>query len=134
MQTDKYTRWILAPLLVVAIPAWAATHNVQVAQGGLTFTPSSITIPSGDTITFINSNSGGLLHNTVSDDAGATFSSGAVAAGPWTFTTPAITTSIAYHCTNHGTAGPGGGVPGTGMAGSITVLATPVKLQSFEVH
>jgi plastocyanin len=115
--------------------AFAATHNIQVGQAGsTTFTPSSITIPAGDTITFINSNAGGLLHNAVSDDGGATFSSGAAAAGPWMFTTPPLTTPIAFHCTVHGTAGPGGGVPGTGMAGSIAIQATPVKLQSFEVH
>jgi plastocyanin len=119
--------------------AHAATHNIDVALGGsdvLTFTPSSISIPSGDTITFTNSNVGGgqFLHNAVSDDGGATFSTGVVAAGPWTFITGPITSSIAYHCTNHGTAGPGGGVPGTGMAGSITVQAVPVKLQSFDVH
>lgn len=118
--------------------AHAATHNIQVAQAGsgdLTFTPSSIAIPSGDTITFTNSNMGGgqFLHNAVSDDAGATFSTGVVAAGPWTFITGPIAAPIAYHCTNHGTAGPGGGVAGTGMAGSITILPTPVKLQSFDV-
>lgn len=116
--------------------AVAATHIIQVAQGNsgnLTFTPSTITIPSGDTITFMNNNTGGFLHNAVSDDAGATFSTGPVAAGPWTFLTGPITSSIAYHCANHGVAGPGGGIAGTGMAGSITVQAVPVRLQFFEV-
>jgi plastocyanin len=117
--------------------AFAATHTIEVAQGSssnLTFTPSTITIPSGDTITFVNLNTGGFLHNAVSDDAGATFVTGPVAAGPWTFLTGPITSSIAYHCANHGAAGPGGGVVGTGMAGSITIQAVPVRLQSFEVE
>ena len=73
------------------------------------------------------------MHNAVSDDNGTTFNSGDPIGGQWTFTTGPITTSVAYHCTLHGSAGPGGGTAGSGMAGSITVQATPVVLQSFEV-
>lgn len=110
----------------------ATNHTVQVGQSGLTFSPATTSIASGDTVTFVNSNTGGLAHNVVSDDGGATFSSGAPAQGPWSLTTGPITSNIAFHCTVHGTAGPGGGAPGSGMAGSIKVTV-PVTLQSFKV-
>ena len=73
------------------------------------------------------------MHNATSDDGGATFNNGAPTAGPWSFTTGPINAPIAYHCTLHGTAGPGSGQPGTGMAAAITIT-TPVHLQSFDVH
>ena len=124
---------MLALLVCASANCVAANHTVQVGQSGLTFSPATTSIASGDTITFVNSNTGGLAHNVVSDDGGTTFSSGAPMSGPWTFTTGPITNKIAFHCTVHGTAGPGGGVAGTGMAGSINV-SVPVTLQSFEVN
>src|SRR5581483_7372368 len=65
----------------------AATHTITVGPGNsLTFSPSTLTIPSGDTITF--QSNAAIGHDVVSDD-GTTFSSGAPAAGPWTYVTPA---------------------------------------------
>lgn len=111
--------------LVLALPAagaFAATHNVSVGGAGFTFSPASITIPQGDTVTFTNA---GGFHNAVSDDSGVTFSSGAADGSAWTYTTPPLNANIGYHCTVHGAAG-------AGMFGTINVVI-PVQLQSFEV-
>jgi plastocyanin len=118
------TRRVIASL-VLALPAagaFAATHNVTVGGAGLTFSPASITIPQGDTVTFTNA---GGFHNAVSDDAGVTFSSGAADGSGWTFTTPPLNATVGYHCTVHGSVG-------GGMFGTINVVI-PVQLQSFEV-
>src|ERR1700742_155315 len=97
-------------------PAFAATHVIAVGpNGSLMFSPSTITIPPGDTITFQSTAS--LAHNAVSDD-GTTFTSGALAVGPWTYETPPLATgSYPFHCEAH---------VGFGMVGTITVQATPV--------
>ena len=105
--------------------AFAMTHTINVGPGGtLSFSPSTLTIAPGDTITFTSN--AGLAHNVVSDD-GTTFSSGAPASGPWTYVTPQLSAgTYGFHCTVHG------GV-GSGMFGTLTVQATPVTLQSFGV-
>ena len=90
----------------------------------LTFSPATITIPPGDTVTF--QSNAAFAHSAVSDD-GTTFSSGAPTAGPWTYVTPSLSAGIyGFHCAVHG-------APGSGMFGTITVQATPVTLQSFGV-
>jgi plastocyanin len=108
------------------MPAFAATHMIAVGPSNtLTFSPATITIAPGDTITFQSNASIG--HDVVSDD-GTTFSSGAPVPGPWTLVTPPLTAgTYGFHCTVHG-------APGSGMFGTITVQATPVTLQSFEVN
>jgi plastocyanin len=61
----------------------------------------------------------------VSDD-GTSFSSGALAAGPWTYVTPPLAAgTYPFHCDAH---------VSFGMVGTITVQATPVTLQKFEVN
>ena len=108
------------------MPAFAATHAIAVGpSNSLTFSPAKITIAPGDTITF--QSNAAIAHNVVSDD-GTTFNSGAPAFGPWTLVTPALTAgTYGFHCTVHGG-------PGSGMSGTITVQATPVTLQSFDVN
>jgi len=82
-----------------------------------------MTIPPGDTITFQSNAT--VAHNAVSDD-GTTFSSGALAVGPWTYVTPPLAAgTYPFHCSAH---------VSFGMVGTITVQATPVKLQSFDVN
>jgi plastocyanin len=109
-----------------SVTSFAATHTITVGPGGsLTFSPSTLTIPPGDTITFQSDAT--IAHDVVSDD-GTTFSSGNPVAGPWTYVTSALSAgTYGFHCTVHG------GV-GTGMFGTITVQATPVTLQSFDVN
>jgi plastocyanin len=115
----------LVLLMLSATSGFAATHNVDVGQGGNVFSPASITIPSGDTITFVNTSGG--FHNAVSY-SGTAFNNG-VTGGSWTFTTPPITTNTDYRCTVHGFLSSGSC---SGMCGTITVTV-PVRLQSFEV-
>jgi plastocyanin len=106
-------------------PVFAATHTITVGPGSsLSFSPATITIPSGDTITF--QSNAAIGHDAVSDD-GTTFNSGDPVPGPWTYVTPALSAgTYGFHCTVHG-------APGSGMFGTITVQATPVTLQSFGV-
>src|ERR1700759_3992098 len=84
-------------VLASSAPAFAATHMVAVGPGGsLSFSPATLTIPAGDTITFTRN--AGVSHNAVTDD-GTTFNSGDPIAGPWTYVTPALTTgTYGFHC------------------------------------
>jgi plastocyanin len=118
-------RVVLVLSMLNATCGFGATHTVQVGQSGNAFSSSSITIPAGDTITFVNTSGG--FHNAVSYN-GTAFNNG-VTSGSWTFVTPPITTNTDYRCTVHGFLS-GGGC--SGMCGSITVTV-PVRLQSFEV-
>jgi plastocyanin len=138
MRSEKYIRWILAPLLFAAMPAWAANHTVMVGQNtqgqdAFAFNPPTLTIAAGDTVTFTN-NSGGL-HNVHSTSGLTSFhcsvdcvSNNAPDTSAWsdTVTFPSADT-INYQCDQHGQA--------FGMVGTITVQgSTPVKLQSFDVN
>jgi plastocyanin len=115
--------------------AHAASFVVDVGgDNPPTFSPASITITKGDTVTFINK---GGLHNVVADDGsfrcahgcdGQPGGNGAASTSNWvvnlTFNTPG---TIGYYCEIHG-------APGQGMFGTIEVSApTPVRLQSFDV-
>jgi plastocyanin len=113
-----------ATLLLGSTAASAANHTVQVGpNGSLTFSPQTLNIAAGDTVTFTNN---GGFHNAVSDD-GTTFNSGAASSAAWTyvatFPTPG---TFGYHCTIHGAAN-------NGMFGTINVTV-PVDLQSFDVN
>jgi plastocyanin len=115
-----------AALSFGSAPVWAANHNVTVGpSGSFTFSPPTLNIAAGDTVTFTNDATG--FHNAVSDD-GTTFNSGAASSSAWvyvaTFPTPG---TFGYHCTIHGGAG------GQGMSGTINVTV-PVDLQSFDVN
>ena len=103
---------ILFLLLFTAASANAADHGVSVGGGGLSFSPSNLTINKGDTVTFHNA---GGFHNAVSDTG--LFTSGSASDSGWSYTTPAFNTagSFRYYCEIHGAPG------GVGMAGMITV-------------
>ena len=104
-------RLFLAASALLLGSSVASAANVTItANANATFTPSAVTINSGDTVTFVNS--GGGFHNAVSNDSGATFTSGNASSSNWTFTTPPLTASIGFHCSIHG-----------GMTGTITVNA-----------
>ena len=128
------TAGIVAALLASA-SASAVDHPVTVGgAAGQVFTPSTLSIAAGDTVTFTNA---GGLHNIASDPGAVTsfHCSDACGASPtgnpssnlWsqTITFPDAGT-IGYFCEQHG--GPGG----QGMAGVITVTI-PVELQSFDI-
>jgi len=103
---------ILSLLLFATTSANAADHAVSVGGSGLTFSPSSLMINKGDTVTFHNA---GGFHNVASDTG--LFRNGSASSSGWTYTTPAFNEigTFGYHCEIHGAAG------GVGMAGAITV-------------
>jgi plastocyanin len=121
---------------LAATTAHAATFIVNVGGNSPpTFTPQTISISAGDTITFINK---GGLHNAKADDGSFRCAqgcdgdghsgSGASSTSNWvasvTFPSPG---TIGYYCEQHG-------APGQGMFGTIIVQPlVPVRLQSFDV-
>lgn len=116
--------------------ASAANHVVQLGVGGsLTFTPASLTIKVGDTVTFTSL---GGFHNVAANPGavtafrcgpngcdGAGVGNGEPGGGEWsqTVTFPTVGT-IGYLCEVHDQ---------QGMTGSIQVDPVPVTLQSFDV-
>jgi plastocyanin len=119
----------LAPLLAALVflsantLAFATTFIVNVGGSKLTFTPQTLTIQPGDTVTFVNK---GGLHNVLADDGsfrcargcdGFPGGNGKASSTNWvanvTFPTPR---KIGYFCEIHG-------APGQGMFGTINVQA-----------
>src|ERR1700743_395948 len=98
MRLERGFRVALFFAAACSTPAFAATHVIDVGPGGsFSFSPATITIPPGDTITF--QSNAGIAHNAVSDD-GTTFNSGPAVAGPWTYVTPALAAgTYPFHCT-----------------------------------
>ena len=116
----------MAGLLLPAM-ASAANHVVE-ARSTLTFSPSTLTIVAGDTVTFRNA---GGFHNVVSDPGAVTEfrcangcdgmgGNGNLSSAAWSATVTFPTAgTIGYFCEAHGSAG------GVGMAGKIIVTAAP---------
>src|ERR1700712_5698501 len=105
-------RFVIFSLLAAAVcfvpAARAATFNVTAGGAATVFTPATVTINVGDTVTWTN---GGGFHDVNADDGSFGNSPG----GSWTFShtfTPAGT--FGYHCSIHGSAG-------SGMFGTVTV-------------
>jgi plastocyanin len=99
---------------LAAAGANAATAFVAVTTPGNTFSPQTVTVRIGDTVTWDNPDPTGV-HNVFSDD-GTTFSSGSVTGGPWTYSfTFTAAGTFGYHCQLHG-------APGFGMFGTVVVL------------
>src|SRR5688572_13858547 len=77
-------RWSAVVLGLLLSATASAANFVVTANPNLTFSPSSITINAGDTITFRN---GGGFHNAVSDPGSVTpFSTGALSTAAWSVT------------------------------------------------
>ena len=119
--------------LLFSAAAFAANHVVT-ALSNRTFSPSSLTITAGDTVTFRN---GGGFHNVVSDPGSVTSfrcANGCDGAGgngnlsslSWSATVAFPTAgTVGYFCEAHGSSG------GVGMAGRITIPAgTTTKRRS----
>jgi plastocyanin len=93
------------------LPARAATVNVVAGGVATVFTPATVTINVGDTVTWTN---GGGFHDVTADDG--TF--GNSPGGSWTLSHTFTTAgSFGYHCSIHG-------FPGGGMFGTVIVQAT----------
>jgi plastocyanin len=100
--------------LIPALPARGATSEVAVGGAGLVFTPATVNIHLGDTVTWHNA---GGFHNVKADNG--SFSSGSVSGAAWTFShTYNSAGTFGYHCEEHG-------LPGTGMFGTVIVTSTP---------
>ena len=106
-------------LLLAVAQASAANHAVAVGGTQLVFTPASLTVNVGDTVTFTNA---GGFHDVSSDTVGlfrcangcdGSGGNGSPSSASWsatvTFNTPG---TFGYHCEVHGL---------FGMTGSITV-------------
>ncbi|HSN00555.1 MAG TPA: plastocyanin/azurin family copper-binding protein [Rudaea sp.] len=99
-----------AALLHMPGSAVQATTFTVTANGNLSFTPSTLTINSGDTVTFKNA---GGNHNVVADDN--SFTNGAPSTANWSYSrTFNSAGTFGYYCSVHGG-------PGSGMHGTITV-------------
>ena len=111
--------------LFAAVPAFAVDHAVSVGgAAGLAFTPNTLTINVGDTVTFTNA---GGFHNVVSDpgsitafrcangcDGDGSGGNGNASSAAWTATVAFPTAGSApFHCQIH---------EGSGMVGTITVM------------
>jgi plastocyanin len=98
-------------LALLSVSAFAVDHRVSVGGTANVFTPKTLTINAGDTVTFVNA---GGFHNVIANDS--SFTSGAPTNDNFSFTqTFAHAGTFGYYCEVHGTPG------GAGMAGSITV-------------
>jgi plastocyanin len=113
---------ILAVLVLCAPVARAADHTVHVGGSGLVYSPSSLTIAAGDSVTWVND---GGFHNVAANDGSFRCAAGCQGAGgngspssdPWSATRTFPTAgTFPYHCEVHGP---------SGMTGSITVQGAP---------
>lgn len=97
---SSYSVTMLMRLLTLAAAASAATIKIQVGQGGLTFTPDSVTAAAGDTVEFYFV---GGTHDAVAGDyskpcepSGTGFSSGVQAGATTGVRHPKITNTGEY--------------------------------------
>jgi plastocyanin len=103
----------LAGAMLGAIAAAAANHQVTV--GNNVFSPASLTVEEGDTVTWVKAAGG--LHNVAAD--GGAFRSGNPTSNAFSFGhTFTAQGAFPYHCEAHG--GPGG----AGMSGTVTVVSS----------
>jgi plastocyanin len=129
---------LFGALIIAALPTIAATnHQVIVGQNAqgdaaFAFNPETLLINAGDTVTFVNFQSG--FHNVDSTSGPTTFkcsvnctNNNDANSSNWsqTVTFPTAGT-VHYQCDQHST---------SGMTGTITVqAATPVRLETMDVQ
>src|SRR6476661_6602332 len=123
----------VAPGVLLSSAALSANHVVN-ANSNMTFSPNTLTIPAGDTVTFHNN---GGTHNVRSDPGSPTTfrcangcdgagGNGNLSSAAWSSTVFFPTAgTVRYFCERHGGAG------GVGMSGRITVTAPIAKLSNF---
>jgi plastocyanin len=106
---STYRAIAILALLTFSRLCWSANVTIT-ANGDLTFSPKTVTINVGDTVTFKNA---GGFHNVVADDN--SFTNGAASSNNWSFAhTFTEAGTFGYYCAEHG-------APGSGMHGTITV-------------
>jgi plastocyanin len=112
----------LAMFAFVTPYADAANWTVNVGGAQLAFSPATLTVVAGDTVTFVNN---GGFHNVVADDGAFRCAQSCIGGGGdpnsvlWSSTvTLASPGTVGYHCEIHGAAG-------QGMFGTITVDPAP---------
>ena len=115
----------LAAFAFVAANANGATWTVNVGGAQLAFSPATLTVAAGDTVTFVNQ---GGFHNVVADDGSFRCAQSCGGSGgdpdslPWSSTVAlASPGTVGYHCEVHG-------APGLGMFGTIVVQPAPPTL------
>ena len=109
------------PLALLAAPP-AGAANGSVTASGMSFSPSTVTIQAGESVTWTNANG---IHNVRADDSSFRCANGCDGAGGngtpasgWSFTRTFNTAgTIHYHCEVHGAVG------GFGMSGTVIVQA-----------
>lgn len=128
-----------AALLALAFLCLAAAGRAEAAQWfvelvGVEFAPASLTIAAGDTVTFVNT---GGYHNVVADDGSFRCAHGCDGDGSggngnassllWVVTVAFPNPgTVGYFCEPHGS-------PGSGMAGTIEVLAPAAPVTAAPV-
>ena len=111
----RHVTHLLALLLLMSLASAAPAATVEVVVSNFIFTPSTLTINTGDTVIFRNAAG---FHNVVSDTG--LFTSGSPASAPWTYQRTFNTVgSFPYYCAPHG--GPGG----VGQSAVINVVQAP---------
>lgn len=104
---------VIAALLCLAAPSFAATTNVAYGGATLTFRPSNLTINAGDTVIWTNASG---VHNVVGDTPGTSLCGCAGTSIPGYTNTFTIPGDYLYHCSFH---------VSFGMTGIVHVVSTP---------
>ena len=119
----KLSHWLTAAALLVFSSASCADNTTVTVLGSMAFTPTTVNINAGDTVTFKYAG-GGLPHNVVADDnsfrcaTSCSGNGGNVSTAAWTAVVPFTKAgTFRYYCELHG--GPGG----VGMSGTVIVHA-----------
>ena len=121
--------WFSISLLLALVSVAAHANTAYVIVGGsqgLSFSPQTLDINAGDTVTFLNF---GGVHNVVADDGSFRCAhgcdndghggSGAATAQLWSVSIAFPNAGrVGYFCETHG-------APGTGMFGTINVIGAP---------
>ena len=111
-------------LTFISLAAFATNHNVSVTSS---FTPSTLSINQGDTVTWTQASGTHNVNGNQSTFPGnpASFGSGSVAGGVWTYSYVFLSPGVYnYHCDPHSSF----------MTGSITVSSTPCSNLFFSEY
>ena len=117
----KFAFVVCCTAALLLLSSRAATVQVQVAAGGLKFTPQNITIQAGDTVQWTWAASGHSSTSGTPGNPNGIWDSGVQNSGfvfSQTFSAPG---SFSYFCTPHGAC--------CGMVGSVTVTAATDTVQ-----